>query len=384
MRAQESGFPCLPSAVLARRGRARRSPSARTNSCRRSRRSSTPPRADEQQVTVEWQATTGYYLYKKRMGLSAATAGVTVGESVYPKGEVHKDDYFGEQEVFRGTFKVTAPLTGAKAGDTVALKLKWQGCADAGLCYPPSVWDATVKVRPRRTPCPPTSCSPRAPRSRPEGDDEFLDPDVAYVLTAAGAVGQQHRSSTGASPTATTSTRSASSSSLRMPRSRSARSCCPRASRTATSTSATQEIYRAESRRLVLGAALGRQDRRREGDLPGLRRRRACAIRPSPRRCRCRSMARRPPLRRARPARSSGGYVSEQDSFAAKIASGSLLIVIAVGYLGGLLHGVHALRAADGADPVGHHRRQRRQDDAGTRVPAVSQLCRRHRGDLRI
>ena len=80
------------------------------------------------------------------MGLSAATPGVTVGESVYPKGEIHKDEYFGEQEVFRGTFKVNAPLSGAKAGDTVALKLKWQGCADAGLCYPPSVWDANVKV----------------------------------------------------------------------------------------------------------------------------------------------------------------------------------------------------------------------------------------------
>ena len=102
--------------------------------------------ADESGVTVEWTAAKGYYLYKKRLGLAAATPGVTVGESVYPKGEIHKDEYFGEQEVFRGTFKVSAPLTGAKAGDTVALKLKWQGCADAGLCYPPSVWDATVTV----------------------------------------------------------------------------------------------------------------------------------------------------------------------------------------------------------------------------------------------
>src|SRR5262249_60309208 len=33
----------------------------------------------------------------------------------------------------------------------------------------------------------------------------------------------------------------------------------------------------------------------------------------------------------------NGGYVSEQDSFAAKIAGGSLLVVIAIGYLGGLL-----------------------------------------------
>jgi thiol:disulfide interchange protein DsbD len=127
--------------------------------------------ADEQNVTVEWNATKGYYLYKKRLGLAAATPGVTVGESVYPKGEVHKDEYFGEQEVFRGTFKVSAPLKGAKAGDTVALKLKWQGCADAGLCYPPSVWDATVKV----------VASTAA--ASVEGEEEFLDPDVAFVLT---------------------------------------------------------------------------------------------------------------------------------------------------------------------------------------------------------
>lgn len=140
--------------------------------------------ADESQVTVEWQATQGYYLYKKRMGLSAATPGVTVGESVYPKGEVHKDDYFGEQEVFRGTFKVTAPLTGAKAGDTLALKLKWQGCADAGLCYPPTVWDATVKVAAAAHQVTADKIFSERPKTQADGDEEFVDPDVAFVLTA--------------------------------------------------------------------------------------------------------------------------------------------------------------------------------------------------------
>jgi len=129
--------------------------------------------ADERNVTVEWRATKGYYLYKKRMGLSAATPGVTVGESVYPKGETHKDEYFGEQEVFRGTFKVSAPLSGAKPGDTVALKLKWQGCADAGLCYPPSVWDANVKVVAATADVEPSLT----------GEEEYLDVDQAFALT---------------------------------------------------------------------------------------------------------------------------------------------------------------------------------------------------------
>src|SRR6185295_8872300 len=141
--------------------------------------------ADESQVTIEWQATKGYYLYKKRMGLSAATPGVTLGESVYPKGEVHKDDYFGEQEVFRGTFKVTAPLTGAKPGDTVALKLKWQGCADAGLCYPPSTWDANVKVAASGLhKATADKIFDERAKAPVEGEEEYLDPDVAFVLTA--------------------------------------------------------------------------------------------------------------------------------------------------------------------------------------------------------
>jgi len=139
--------------------------------------------ADSTQVTVEWKATPGYYLYKKRMGLAAATPGVTVGESVYPKAEIHKDEYFGEQEVFRGNFKVTAPLTGAKPGDTVALKLKWQGCADAGLCYPPSVWDANVTVAAGK---PVTTADKVFDRvsATESGDEEFLDPEVAFVLTS--------------------------------------------------------------------------------------------------------------------------------------------------------------------------------------------------------
>ncbi|HUQ09908.1 MAG TPA: protein-disulfide reductase DsbD [Steroidobacteraceae bacterium] len=141
--------------------------------------------ADENTLTVEWRAAKGYYLYKKRMGLAAATSGVTVGEPVYPKGESHKDEFFGEQEVFRNDFTVTAPLKGARVGDTVAIKVKWQGCADAGLCFPPTVWDASVKV---------ASASAAAVASAGKvldegssevsGDDEFIDVDKAFALTS--------------------------------------------------------------------------------------------------------------------------------------------------------------------------------------------------------
>ena len=103
--------------------------------------------SDAGNVAVHWSLPPGYYAYKTRMALESATPGATLDAAVYPKGEIHKDDYFGAQEVFRGAFTVSAPVTlTAGASRTVLLKLKIQGCADAGLCYPPQLSDAKVTL----------------------------------------------------------------------------------------------------------------------------------------------------------------------------------------------------------------------------------------------
>src|SRR5688572_28356304 len=92
-------------------------------------------------LKVHWNVAPGHYLYKHRMGLESATPSVALGEPRYPKGESHEDEYFGRQEIFRDDFIVTAPLIRKGNGPReLTLKLKWQGCADAGLCYPPIVW----------------------------------------------------------------------------------------------------------------------------------------------------------------------------------------------------------------------------------------------------
>ena len=66
--------------------------------------------SDGQRVTVYWSVVAGYYLYKERMALESATPGVKMGPPCFPKGEIHKDEYFGAQEIFRDDFTVTAPL----------------------------------------------------------------------------------------------------------------------------------------------------------------------------------------------------------------------------------------------------------------------------------
>jgi thioredoxin:protein disulfide reductase len=139
--------------------------------------------ADERSVTVEWKVSPGYYLYKKRMGIAVASGGARVGEPSYPAGEAHEDEYFGKQEVFRGDFTVTAPLQGARPGDTLLLKLKWQGCADAGLCYPPSEWDAPVKVVSAAAVAAASADKLFGKGSSVMGEDEYLPVDEAFVLT---------------------------------------------------------------------------------------------------------------------------------------------------------------------------------------------------------
>src|ERR1700733_3956825 len=103
--------------------------------------------SDGASVAVHWNLPAGYYAYKARMSLESATPGATLGPALYPKGEIHQDEYFGAQEIFRAAFVLAAPLTlSAGTSHTVLLKLKIQGCADAGLCYPPQLLDAKVEL----------------------------------------------------------------------------------------------------------------------------------------------------------------------------------------------------------------------------------------------
>jgi thioredoxin:protein disulfide reductase len=98
-------------------------------------------------LNIHWHIARGYYLYKSRMSLGTTTRGVELGTATYPKGQIHKDEFFGAQEIYRDSITVTAPFTVNSAqAKAIVLQLKWQGCADAGLCYPPTTWETTVPL----------------------------------------------------------------------------------------------------------------------------------------------------------------------------------------------------------------------------------------------
>ncbi len=97
------------------------------------------------EVTLSFQVVPGYYLYRERFHFNAP-AGVTLGEPVLPPGQVKYDENFQKNvETYHGTLEVKLPVTQAPAGGFV-LDVVSQGCADAGLCYPPLTRQVQVSL----------------------------------------------------------------------------------------------------------------------------------------------------------------------------------------------------------------------------------------------
>jgi thiol:disulfide interchange protein DsbD len=93
---------------------------------------------DAHQVELVFDVAPGYYLYRDKFKFAATPDGAVVGAPNLPPGKVKTDEFFGKVETYRGTVVMKLPLTGAAAGQTVVLAADSQGCADIGVCYPPT------------------------------------------------------------------------------------------------------------------------------------------------------------------------------------------------------------------------------------------------------
>ncbi len=69
-----------------------------------------------------------------------------LGVPELPAGKVKTDQFFGKVETYRGTVVVKLPLAGAAAGQSVVLTADSQGCADVGVCYPPTRQKVTLAL----------------------------------------------------------------------------------------------------------------------------------------------------------------------------------------------------------------------------------------------
>lgn len=93
--------------------------------------------AEPGRVVLRWRIADGYYLYRDRMTFGPAGA-AGLGAPRLPEAHTIKDDeFFGRMAVYTDDIEVVIPVEGAGAGP-VRVEATWQGCAEAGFCYPPT------------------------------------------------------------------------------------------------------------------------------------------------------------------------------------------------------------------------------------------------------
>lgn len=85
-------------------------------------------------LIVRFEIADGYYLYKKQFKTSTKNA--TLGEPAFPPAEKIEDEFFGISDVYYNTVSFSYPIIETIQDGVV--KLRYQGCATAGLCYPPT------------------------------------------------------------------------------------------------------------------------------------------------------------------------------------------------------------------------------------------------------
>lgn len=95
-------------------------------------------------LEIRYDVADGYYLYRDKLRFAVEPAIAEGVDPQLPAGKVHEDEFFGKTTIYRGPAVIRLPLKGGKPGDKVVLTADSQGCADAGVCYPPQRQTLTV------------------------------------------------------------------------------------------------------------------------------------------------------------------------------------------------------------------------------------------------
>ena len=94
-------------------------------------------------IQLRWKIADGYYLYRHRISVQADPAFHAAALQL-PPGAKHHDEFFGDVQTYRQQLLATLP--GVAGAASVTLKVKYQGCADVGVCYPPQTRTLTVAM----------------------------------------------------------------------------------------------------------------------------------------------------------------------------------------------------------------------------------------------
>ena len=102
---------------------------------------------DGQTIEVRFEIAKGYYLYRDKFRFAAEPSSVQLGGATLPKGKEKMDENFGKVEVYYKEAVIRLPVERNSSGMLpLVLDVTSQGCADAGICYPPQKQQLSLEL----------------------------------------------------------------------------------------------------------------------------------------------------------------------------------------------------------------------------------------------
>lgn len=110
-------------------------------------------------IELNWDIAAGFHIYKDRIKISSDTPEITIKQVIFPSGVIENDAAFGEVEVYKvSPLLIPVDLNNPKQLQKLLIIVKYQGCSDKGICYPPQKLVQELKLLLENTPAitPPT------------------------------------------------------------------------------------------------------------------------------------------------------------------------------------------------------------------------------------
>jgi thiol:disulfide interchange protein DsbD len=86
------------------------------------------------QLHINFDISEGYYLYRHQFKFTVNNASYSTID--LPAGLDHEDEFFGVQKIYKEQLKFTINIE--QATEDAIITIRYQGCAEKGLCYPPT------------------------------------------------------------------------------------------------------------------------------------------------------------------------------------------------------------------------------------------------------
>ena len=144
--------------------------------------------ADE--ILLTFEIAEGYYLYRNKMRIESLTPEISLADPDLPPGKIKQDQFFGEVAIYRNSLQIPVLLQRNNDVSNLRISVKYQGCADIGICYPPqqNEFEILLPKTPNTTTVDPVSQLFKEFKGLKlnlfQDQDELLPPDQAFQFFA--------------------------------------------------------------------------------------------------------------------------------------------------------------------------------------------------------